>query len=229
MSQIQIAFPLALLGYGQSFEDQFHLIITTSSHSRGSHIAQTNDLEKSYQAGSQSGWHMSSFPTHKRLLIEAENHVKRYEDLAKTTCPIVRISKDYTIETFNRTVPYREFRILCAVYSCIGAKSVDLIRRSQILLRCSGLWNIKQIQLQSEKHFDEAPSENDLKYTLRKLESRSLVATLCYKRRDTYFSRTCDYEQLEKDVQALLQSKPRNLQISRKAEAQARLNQEQTR
>lgn len=228
MSQSQIAFPLALLGYGQSFEEQFNLIITMSSHLRGSHIAQTDDLEESYQAGSQSGWHMASFATHERMFHEADKHVKRYESLAQTTSPIVRISKDYAVETYNRTVPYREFRILCAVYSCIGTKTVDLIRRSQILLRCSGLWNSKQIRLRSEKHFDEAPSENDLKYTLRKLESRSLIATLCHKRRDTYFSRTCDYEQLGKDVQSSLQSKPRNLQILRKAEAQARLNQERT-
>ncbi|MBN9692501.1 MAG: hypothetical protein J0M24_19810 [Verrucomicrobia bacterium] len=242
-------FPLALLACGESIDARGDMIVAWSNHSAGEAALEkmedepnlsghpgyeqfTADELKKYGAkewilGRSGRTHFSNFRHHSEALRQAQEQVRRVQAAATTTSPLVRIDDGILADSFGwcgRTpkLDYRELAVLMAVYSLIGSKAVDHSRRDQILLRCQGYWQEAQANKLAPKRADGwlPPTLSQLRYTLDRLESRSLLARLQADRRTVYFSRVCDYTAMAKDVAAVHSARPKQVAARKAAESE---------
>lgn len=163
-----------------------------------------------WAAGCLNGRYWGNLSDHLEFLEGSKAFISKLERAAGTRSPFVRIPGQFANEAFgwskaDGNMTYREFSILCAVYSCLGDKDVNVVRRSQIRDRASGVWNAKAKAFVAED--SKAPgakkkvwepwtaspqvlTENQLRYTLDELEGRKLLHRLRDpNRRDVWFSR----------------------------------------
>lgn len=169
-----------------------------------------NPAHLAWAAGCLNGTYFLNLPDHLKFLEGAKAFKSKLERAAGTRSPFVRIPPQFAEEAFgwcnaNGNMTYREFSILCAVYSCIGDKDANVVRRSQIRDRASGVWNAKAKAFVAEdakapetkkkvwEPLTASPqvlTENQLRYTLDELEGRKLLHRLRDpNRRDVWFSR----------------------------------------
>jgi len=113
----------------------------------------------------------------------------------------VRIAKDLVFETRdNRGMSYREFSVLAALYSSIGAKKYPVrITRDRIQCRQLGYKSPAIMQVELPKRTDGAKplSLHQINYTLNALHERRFFARARANERQTFYSHRMTQEQLE--------------------------------
>jgi len=118
----------------------------------------------------------------------------------------VRIRSELVFEARDKNgISYREFSILCAIYSCIGAKKYPVrITREQIQRRMLGYKTQSVMQAEIGKRIDGAKplTTRQINYTLDRLDERQFFARARANKRQTYYSHRLSQEQLEEKLVA---------------------------
>ncbi len=116
----------------------------------------------------------------------------------------VRIRRDLPFEARDNTgISYREFAVLSAVYSCIGAKSYPVrITRKSIQCRMLGYKSPTIMQQELSNRLDkfEPLTLRQINYVLDKLDERRFFARVRANERQTYYSIRMSEEQLEERI-----------------------------
>jgi hypothetical protein len=114
----------------------------------------------------------------------------------------VRIEKGLAFEVRDRIgMSYREFAVLCAVYSAIGAKAYPVrIVRETIRCRALGYKSASMMVAEIGKRTDGGKplSLHQLNYTLDRLHERLFFARARANERQTFYSNRLQQDQLEK-------------------------------
>ena len=127
-------------------------------------------------------------------------------------------------------VPFREFAVLCAIYSCIGAKAYPVrITRDRIRCRALGYKAPAIMQAEIARRTDGATalSLRQINYTLDALHERKFFARARANERQTFYSHRMGQDELEtrlitgKDYSAAFHQRRRE----HNAEFMARLKQ----
>lgn len=120
----------------------------------------------------------------------------------------VRIRKDLAFEVRDKTgMSYREFAILCAVYSCIGAATGPVrIIKDTVQARMMGYKSPKVMaaEIKRRKPVAKPLTHRQIGYTLDCLDERKFFARARPNERQTYFSHRLTAEEM---VEALFQRK----------------------
>ena len=132
-------------------------------------------------------------------------------DAYKTTFEImngrdadVRIATELLTETFRDAgLTYREFSVLCAIYSCIGIKNYPVrITRSQI--QCRQLGYKTQAIMKEELHMREDGATpltlRQINYTVDALHERNFFSRARANKRETYYSHRLTKDELHKKL-----------------------------
>ncbi len=113
----------------------------------------------------------------------------------------VRVRKDLVFECRdNCGISYREFAVLSAVYSCIGAKSYPVrVTRQQIQCRMLGYKSPAVMQAEIASRTDGATplTLRQINYTLNALHERGFFARTRANERQTYYSHRMTLEEME--------------------------------
>jgi hypothetical protein len=113
-----------------------------------------------------------------------------------------RIEKGLAFEVRDRTgMSYREFAVLCAVYSAIGAKAYPVrIVRETIRCRALGYKSTSMMVAEIGKRTDGSKplSLHQINYTLDRLHERQFFARARANERQTFYSNRLQQDQLEK-------------------------------
>lgn len=199
-----------------------------------------------WAAGTLTGCHFKFFDYHRKTLNEAKAFVGDLEKFAGLS-PFVRVPSDFAAEAFGwrKTPPgmtYREFSVLCAVYSCTGASDCGIVRREQVRLRQAGAWNEKAKRrlefpngefrqppgsydppVPNAKHALDLLSLDQIRYTMDELEGRGLFRRVVGpNKRDTYFTRHLEGEKFAAQVASMV--KRRHARKEQRAATQAMLD-----
>jgi hypothetical protein len=120
----------------------------------------------------------------------------------------VRVEESLVFETRdNHGMSYREFSVLCAIYSCIGAKKYPVrITRDKIQCRQLGYKSpaIMQAELPNRKDGAQPLTLRQINLTVDKLHERGFFARARANERQTFYSHRLTQEQIE---QALMEGK----------------------
>jgi len=143
----------------------------------------------------------------------------------------VRLATRLVFEVRDKSgMSYREFAILCAVYSCIGAKAFPVrITRDRIQCRALGYKSPATMQAEIANRTDGATplSLRQINYTLDALHERQFFARARANERQTFYSHRMGQDELEtrlitgKDYSAAFHQRRRE----HNAEFMARLKQ----
>jgi hypothetical protein len=112
----------------------------------------------------------------------------------------VRVRKDLCFETRDNGFSYREFAVLAAIYSCIGAKSYPArVTRKQIQHRALGYKSAKVMDAELSTRTDgELPlTFRQINYVIDKLHERQFFSRGRANERQTFYSTRLDQAQLE--------------------------------
>ena len=238
-------FPIGLLAFEEGGERR-NAIFAMAAHNRGAsklreegmseeillskvsdevreQIDDGEEDDLAWAAGTITGRHFINAEYHRGLIRRVREFLSDLELYGGTKSPVVRIHVDLLNEAFTEGagLSYREFTVLCAVYSCIGSKPFDLIRREQISMRIRGAWSAKVLaRLRSGNKAPPELSLDRLRYTLDQLEGRSLLTRISGpSKRDVFYTRILTVDQL---ADAVMKRFARNPNTARKA-AEARL------
>ncbi len=111
--------------------------------------------------------------------------------------PTVRIRHDVFWDTFkNRGLSWREFCVLCAVYSVIGSKSYCRITRLNIRRRALGCKSEPMFDAISPKLAEKPLTASQIRTALESLENRGLFARVQASRRAVFFSHRMTADEL---------------------------------
>ena len=117
---------------------------------------------------------------------------------------LVRIRKDLVFEARDDTgISYREFSILCAVYSCIGAATHPVrITKDTVQARMLGYKSAKVMTAEIKSRKDNAKqlTHRQIGYTLNSLDERKFFARARPNERQTYFSHRLTKEELNNEL-----------------------------
>ncbi len=115
----------------------------------------------------------------------------------------VRIRKKWLFQARDgKGLTYREFAVLCAIYSCIGSKQFTRITRERAQHRSLGYKNKSTLQAELPRRADGAQplTERQVRDTIDRLHGLRFFARCTYGRRVTYYSHRLTDEQLRKYV-----------------------------
>jgi hypothetical protein len=116
---------------------------------------------------------------------------------------LVRLKKDWLFDARdNRGLTYREFAVLCAIYSAIGNKDLAIITRNRIRRCALGYRSAAIMEADLPRRADGARplSERELRDTIGRLHRNKFFARCTVARRITYYSIRLDSEALRKKV-----------------------------
>lgn len=105
---------------------------------------------------------------------------------------LVFIGAELLWECLAGKMSYRDFTVICAVNSVLGKDgSPQLVRRSLLLARAAGFKTPNQYGKGCTPHFKARPkvTEDQLRWTLDKLEKRNLFSRVQASPRNVYFSK----------------------------------------
>jgi len=129
-------------------------------------------------------------------------HVTDFEKLHGRDA-LVRIKRGWLFDTRDcKGITYREFSVLCAIYSAIGDKELAIVTRDRIR-RCSlGYRTAAIMQAEQPKRTDGALllTERQLRDTISRLHRNKFFARCTVARRFTYYSIRLDSESLRKKI-----------------------------
>jgi len=130
------------------------------------------------------------------------NHVTAFEQ-AHGRDALVRVKKGWVFNTRDgHGLTYREFSVLCAIYSAIGDKELAIITRERIR-RCALGYRTKAImEAELARRADKAQplTERQLRDTITRLHHNKFFARCTVARRITYYSIRLDSEAIRKKV-----------------------------
>ena len=146
------------------------------------------------------------------ILYDIAAGIKRYEAMClhigdfisrHGSDALVRIKKGWLFDTRdNRGLRYREFAVLCGLYSAIGDKKLAQVTRQRIRHCALGYRTAAIMQPELPKREDEAQplTERQLRDTISRLHRNKFFARCTVARRITYYSIRLDNEALRKKV-----------------------------
>ena len=224
-------FPLCALAYGQAVTARLDAIIDyavveagSSSLAKRSAEHQYQFLQFSLQAEGVPRDFKEYLPQHRAALIGAEiigvkyscmasvmdrwqainRHItdfeRRYGRDAK-----VRIKKDWLFATRDgKGISYREFSVLCAIYSVIGQKDLAIVTRENIRRRALGYRTaaIMKAELRTRADKGQPLTERQLRDTIARLHENLFFARCTVARRITYYSIRLKEEELRQQILA---------------------------
>jgi hypothetical protein len=176
-----------------------------------------------WAAGCATGWYVPNFDGHRKTLNDANSYVRDLEAASGTKSPFVRVPDTFAAEAFAwaKTPPgmtYREFSVLCAVYSCTGEYDCGIVRREQVRLRQTGAWNEKTAKALGLAQL----TLDQIRYTMDELEGRGLFhRVVAPNKRDTFCSR---HLQGKEFVDKVVLNQRRRARKADRAKTQAMLN-----
>ena len=146
-------------------------------------------------------------------------------------CPLVRIKAAYAEEVLNRSgMSYRDFSILCAIYSIIGSKEYSRITRDQIRARSMGYKSATALfskdsdltengqKLLNEREDHAKPLTTDqIRYTLDRLETGHFARVVAGKR-EVFFSHRMNRVELSETICGLKTDRSTKLVMNRLAD-----------
>jgi hypothetical protein len=198
-----------------------------------------------WAAGCATGWYVPNFDGHRKTLNDANSYVRDLEAAGGTKSPFVRVPSTFAAEAFawGKTplgMTYREFSVLCAVYSCTGEYDCGIVRREQVRLRQTGAWNEKtlakletpQQRIETGNFYDPPKAQprlplpqltlDQIRYTMDELEGRGLFhRVVAPNKRDTFCSR---HLQGKEFVDKVVLNQRRRARKADRAKTQAMLN-----
>jgi hypothetical protein len=115
----------------------------------------------------------------------------------------VRLKKSWLFDTRDgHGITYREFSVLCAIYSAIGDKELAIVTRERIRRCALGYRTAAIMQAELSRRPDKAQplTERQLRDTITRLHRNKFFARCTVARRITYYSIRLDSEALRKKV-----------------------------
>jgi hypothetical protein len=115
----------------------------------------------------------------------------------------VRIKKAWLFDARDgHGITYREFSVLCAIYSAIGDKELAIITRERIRRCALGYRTAAILQTELPGRVDKAQplTERQLRDTIARLHRNKFFAHCTVARRITYYSIRLDNEAMRKKV-----------------------------
>lgn len=138
-----------------------------------------------------------------QLFEEATSFKNKFES-QYGRCPIVRIRKDIFFDSKSGMgLSFREFRVLCAVYSVIGDKKYPVrITKSWIQHRMLGFKSRNTYDLYNNMNLQkvESFSIREIGHTMAKLRARGFFKSARANRRQTYYSHCLSQDKLEEEI-----------------------------
>lgn len=198
-----------------------------------------------WAAGVLAGCSFADFDYHRKTLTSANQHLRDLEAAGGTKSPFVRVPSAFAAEAFAWVntpsgMTYREFSVLCAVYSCTGEYDCGIVRREQVRLRQTGAWNEKtlakletpQQRIETGNFYDPPKAQprlplpqltlDQIRYTMDELEGRGLFhRVVAPNKRDTFCSR---HLQGKEFVDKVVLNQLRRARKADRAKTQAMLN-----
>jgi hypothetical protein len=202
----------------------------------------TEELENVFENGNEFymhkeiviGMHVLKMDLTRDLFISMNNEIQPVEYFCEKMSkqfgesPLVRIKSTYAEEVMNgRGMNYRDFSILCAVYSVIGNKQYARITRDCIRARSMGykkacdLFSNKSVLTQDGQvlladRVDKAKpfTTDQIRYTLDKMEAGHF-ARVAASKREVYFSHRMDRDILTETLFALKVNPSTKIRINR--------------
>jgi hypothetical protein len=135
---------------------------------------------------------------HKAMRLHICDFVSRCEADAQ-----VRIKKDWLFKARDeRGISYREFSVLCGIFSAIGDKEQAHVTRDRIRRCALGYRTAAIMQAELPHRADNAQplTERQLRDTIERLHQNKFFARCTVARRITYYSIRLDNEALRKKV-----------------------------
>jgi hypothetical protein len=117
--------------------------------------------------------------------------------------PLVRIKRDWVFKARDhRGLTYREFSVLCGIYSCIGDKQAARVTQPRIRRCALGYRTAPIMDAEIGRRADGASplTDRQLRDTIERLHCNKFFARCTYARRITNYSNRLDDEQLRKHV-----------------------------
>jgi hypothetical protein len=222
-------FPLCALSFGQAVDTRLNDIIDYSIVEAGSKLLRKLTAEQQdeflvarQQMGKIPGGFKSNLWVHRAALYGAKiinvtyNHfgsvMERHLRTATQIADFeklhgrdakVRIKSSWLFKARDgHGLTYREFSVLCAIYSAIGDKELAIVTRQRIRHCALGYRTAAIMQAELPGRADKAQplTERQLRDTITRLHRNKFFARCTVARRITYYSIRLDNEALPKKV-----------------------------
>lgn len=224
-----LQFPLCALAYGQTVAARLNAILDFSVVEAGSKIFRklTPEQQQEFLKGktvsrknpnglNPNDWRQCAacYGAHTIGVIyhsfnglianhgQLRDYVANFEKLHGRDAK-VRIKKGWLFDTRDgKGITYREFAVLCAIYSAIGDKEMAIVTRDRIRRCALGYRNAAVMQAELAKRTDGALplTDRQLRDTIERLHRNKFFASCTVARRIKYFSIRLDSEALGKKV-----------------------------
>jgi len=201
-------FPLCALAFGQTEHERLNVIISYSVVQAGSRLFQKLSLEQQCQflsrkekagqfpigfdreyitqcaalyAADVMHIHYNNFKAVWEGYQQMEEYVLHFETRYGRDA-LVRIKADWAFAARNsRGLTYREFSVLCAIYSAIGNKKLARITRERIRRGALGYRNAAIMRAELPNRADKAQllTERRLRDTIARLHQNKFFARCC--------------------------------------------------
>lgn len=129
-----------------------------------------------------------------------QRHVQEFESRHGRDAR-VRIKKRWLFDARDgHGLTYREFSVLCAIYSAIGDKQLAIVTRDRIRRCALGYRTAAIMAAELPRRTDQAPplTERQLRDTIGQLHRHKFFARCTVARRITYYSNRLDHEALRR-------------------------------
>lgn len=233
-SDTYFQFPLCLLAYGKGVHTRLNDLVSFCCVETGKIIAKQNPQEECLieadEKASQMGCKFKGYARENKKQVAAllgadllkvqfsdveiivdeweRMDVHRFHFEKVHGCDVkVRISTVFLWDTKNSGMSYREFSVLCAIYSCIGSKNHPVrITREMIQSRQLGYKShrIKEMELSKRLDGSQPLSHRQIGYTVDALHERGFFSRARANKRQTYYSNKLTHNEME---ERLLKSK----------------------
>ncbi len=222
-------FPLCALSFGQTVETRLNAILNYSVVQAGSQLFRklTAEQQREFLAGwRQMGKLPEGFNSNNWLdraalygakiigvtynhfgsVMERHHalhaHITEFEKLHGRDAK-VRIKKGWLFDARDgHGITYREFSVLCAIYSAIGDKELAIVTRDRIRRCALGYRTAAILDSELPRRADKALplTERQLKDTIARLHRNKFFARSTVARRITYYSIRLDGEAFRKKI-----------------------------
>lgn len=229
MAENYFQFPLCALCYGTSAQERLNVVISFALIEAGIKLwrklpavdrdDRTKTFRKWRDAPSNFHWqletHCAAFYGAQVIGVELGHFgstLARHEQLRSFVSEfqvthgrdaLVRIKRGWLFDTRDGNgITYREFSVLCAIYSAIGDKELAIVTRDRIRRCALGYRTAAIMQAEQPKRTDGALllTERQLRDTITRLHRNKFFARCTVARRITYYSIRLDSESLRKKI-----------------------------
>jgi hypothetical protein len=220
-------FPLCALSFGQAVNERLNAIISFAVIEAGSKLwrklpaqereqriegflaceVETFDCEDSMHRVALYGAEVIGITFYNfRSALAQFNHLRAHIDSFHARHgrdALVRVKSKWLFDAReNHGLTYREFSVLCAIYSAIGDKELAIVTRERIRHCALGYRTAAIMRAELPRRVDAAQplTERQLRDTITRLHRNKFFARCTVARRITYYSIRLDNEVLRKKV-----------------------------